>query len=37
MLTWILPAGWILMFLTDKSATCRDSAGEIIVIDILGA
>lgn len=39
MLNWILPIGWILMLFdaSTGTATCRDSEGKIIVIDVIGA
>lgn len=36
MLNWILPAGWILLLLTGETATCQNTEGNIIVVDVLG-
>lgn len=38
MLNWILPTGWILLLLdvTSDRATCKDSLGNIIVVDVVG-
>ncbi len=38
MLNLILPLGWILLLFEGPSgkATCKDGAGNIIVIDMLG-
>lgn len=36
MFNWILPAGWLLLLLTGESATCQDTEGNIIIIDLVG-
>jgi len=36
MLNWILPAGWIMLLLSGENATCKDSDGNIIVVDVMG-
>lgn len=39
MLNFFLPIGWILLLLEETSgkSTCSDGAGNIIVIDLIGA
>ena len=39
MLNWILPVGWILLLFSETAgtATCTNSEGNIIVVDVVGA
>jgi hypothetical protein len=37
MLNWFLPVGWILLLLSGESATCQNSEGNIIIVDLNGA
>jgi len=36
MLNWIIPVGWILLLFTGETATCQNTDGNIIIIDMNG-